>query len=345
MSYNAIEKKLESGEGRDIVESYKDDVRQFMSMFKLSPEEFDKLYPRLKKAAKTLLRKRLSANTERERKIGGGRPFGMCLYAMLAMCLLLYNGVSQDMASAIFHTNRNAARTAYMVVSEALYACLPIPKRVSLSIARASSQLTLLKWMPGQEAIVDATVHRTTNAPRKATRRRQYGRKGGPQRKGQVIVSRADIILHATHSVGSRMHDSRLSAREFPAHIYDKVKHLHRDLGYIGVDHGGAEISEPIKAARGRKLTDEEREFNKARAAERSPAERKQGHLKQYGILDRAPWDASEQFDRDVQIVCGILNMLTIWRSKTPVNKRRNVDEKRRRRTARDLAPLLREWS
>ena len=345
MSYNAIESKLDSGKGRDIVESYKKDRRQFISLFKFTPEEFDMLYPLAKGAAKTLLRKRLSTNAERERKIGGGRPFGMCFYAMLAMCLLLYNGASQDMASAIFHTNRNGARTSYVVASESLYACLPIPKRASLSIARASSQQTLLKWMPGQEAIVDATVHRATRAPCKATRRRQFGRKGGPHRKTQMIVGRDGIILHVTHSVGGRMHDARLSARELPKHIYSRAKLLHRDLGYIGVDHGAAEISEPVKAARGRKLTDEQRELNKARAAARSPVERKQGHLKHHGILDRAPWNASEEFDRNVQILCGLLNIKTIWRSKEPVDWGNDVDEKKRRKAARELAPLLRDWS
>lgn len=344
MSYNSIVKKLTSGKGADIIELYKKDRRQFISLFKVTPEEYDRLYKLALKAAKTILRSRLSANPERKRRVGGGRPFGMCLYAMVGMCLLLYNGAPQDMAAAMFRTNRNAARTSYMVASEALYRCLPIPKRASLSIARSSTQETLLKWMPGREAILDASNHRSTNAPRWATRRRQYGRKGGPQRKTQMIINRADIILHVTHSVGSRMHDSRLSVREFPAHIYSNIKRLHRDLGYVGVDHGAESVSEPIKAARGRKLTDEQREINMARAVARSPVERKQGHVKQFGILDMVPWDESEKFDRDMQIACGILNLLTMWRSKEPLDWGNDVNERRRRKAAREMAPLLRDW-
>ena len=169
MSYNAIAKKLESGHGQEIIELYKKDRRQFMALFKLTPEEYDRLYKLVEAAAKTQLRARLKANGNRERAIGGGRPFGMCLYAMLGMCLMLYGGESQDVVAAMFRTNRNAVRTAYGVVSDALYLCLPIPKRISLSIARAATQETLLKLIPGLEAIVDATNHRTTNAPKRAT--------------------------------------------------------------------------------------------------------------------------------------------------------------------------------
>lgn len=345
MSYNSIKRKLGSGKGREIVELYKKDKRQFMALFKVTPEEYDRLYELVEKYAKSQLRRRLSANPNRQRRVGGGRAYGMCLYAMLGMCLMMYGGEKADVAAALFHTNRSAARTSYTIVSEALYECLPTPKRISLSIARATIQQTLVKYIPGLEAILDATNHRTTNSPCKATRRRQHGRLSGPHRKGQMITNRVGLILHVTHSVWSRMHDSRLSTREFPAHIYAAIERLHKDLGYQGVDHGTPEVSMPIKAARGRKLTDEQREFNKACAAARSPVERKQGHLKQWGMLDRAPWHATTKFDRDLQIVCGILNILTIWRSKDPVDWGHGVDPEKRRKTAKDLEPLLRDWS
>lgn len=345
MSYKAVAKKLESGSGREIIDHYKKDRSQFISYFKVTPEEYDRLYEPVEAAAKTLLRKRLGSNEERERKIGGGRPFGMCLYAMLGMCLMLYNGHSQYLVAGIFQTNRNAVRTSYDVVSDALYLCLPIPKRISLSIARATTQDTLLKLIPGLEAIVDATNHRTTNSPRRATRSRQHGRLSGPHRKTQVIVNRAGLILHITHSVWSRMHDKRLTLRELPEHIYRALDILHRDLGFPGVKHGARKIVEPIKAARGRKLTEEQREFNKACTVVRSPVERKQGHLKKYGILDRAPWSETEKFDRDAQIVCGLLNILAIWRSKMPVDWGNKVDTKKQRKVAQDMAPLLQDWS
>ena len=345
MTYNAVAMKLNSGRGQEIVELYKKDRRQFMALFKLTPEEYDRLYKLVEAAAKTQLRARLKANKDRERAIGGGRPFGMCLYAMLGMCLMLYGGESQDVVAAIFRTNRNAVRTAYNVASDALYLCLPIPKRISLSIARAATQETLLKLIPGLEAIVDATNHRTTNAPKRATRRRQHGRLSGPHRKTQMIVNRAGLILHISHSVWSRMHDARLSVREIPEHIYRAIEILHRDLGYLNVKHGVRKIMEPIKATRGRKLTDEQREFNKACAVARSPVERKQGHVKKYGILDKAPWDESDRFDRDIQIVCGLRNIQTIWRSKEPVDWGNKTDPKKQRKTAEDMAPLLQDWS
>lgn len=345
MSYNAVVKKLRSGSGKEIIDLYKKDRRQFISLFKVTPEEYDRLYELVEAAAKTLLRKRLGSNEERKRKIGGGRPFGMCLYAMLGMCLMLYNGNRQDLVACMFRANRNAVRTSYDVVSDALYLCLPIPKRISLSIARATTQETLLKLIPGLEAIVDATNHRTTNSPRRATRRRQHGRLSGPHRKTQVIVNRAGLILHITHSVWSRMHDKRLTLREIPEHIYRALDILHRDLGFPNVKHGARKIVEPIKAARGRKLTDEQREFNKACAAARSPVERRQGHLKKCGILDKAPWSETEKFDKDVQIACGLLNILAIWRSKEPVDWGNKVDEKKRRKLAQDMEPLLQDWS
>ena len=105
MSYNAIAKKLESGHGQEIIELYKKDRRQFMALFKLTPEEYDRLYKLVEAAAKTQLRARLKANGNRERAIGGGRPFGMCLYAMLGTCLMLYGGESQDVVAAMFRTN------------------------------------------------------------------------------------------------------------------------------------------------------------------------------------------------------------------------------------------------
>ena len=153
-----------------------------------------------------------------------------------------------------------------------------------------------------------------------------------------MIVNGAGLILHISHSVWSRMHDARLSVREIPEHVYRAIEILHRDLGYQNVRHGARKIMEPIKATSGRKLTDERREFNKACAVARSPVERKQGHVKKYGILDKAPWDESDRFDRDIQIVCGLRNIQTIWRSKEPVDwgtRRTQKSSERRRKTWR----------
>ena len=344
MSYKAILYKLTSGDLDYVVKMRMEDARQFLAVFKVTPEEFDRLYKMVEAVAKTQLRRRLSSREDRERKVGGGRPYGVCLYAMLGMCLLMFNGCSPYMAASLFGTNRNAARTSLEVVRKALLVCLPIPKRVSLSIARVKTRESLLKWIPELEAILDASNYRATKSPFKASRRRQYGRLSGPHRKVQMLVNKLGLILHISHSIGSRMHDKRLAVRECPDHILAIVERLHRDLGYQGVNHGAAEVVEPFKATRGHKLTDEQREINKERAAARSPVECKQGHVKNFGILDKRGWNDGRRFDEDMQIVCGLLNLLTIWRSKYPVDWGNPVDVEKRQKRAKDMEPLLQDW-
>jgi len=89
---------------------------------------------------------------------------------------------------------------------------------------------------------------------------------------------------------------------------------LYADLGYVGIrkDYPGAALRQPHKK-KGGSLTEEQRAANKRINSRRVTVEHAIGRIKQYRRMAVPYEGTAAEFDRDMDVVTGLVNLRMLW--------------------------------
>jgi hypothetical protein len=183
--------------------------------------------------------------------------------------------------------------------------------------ARSAADLAeVLHACGGREFVIDGT-ERPTRRPGDAERQRAdySGKKKRHTKKNIVITEKATgkvLGLGATQP-GSR-HDKACVDAE--GYTFPSGSKLYQDTGFQGYAPDGVATLQPTKKPRGKELTPEQKEANRAVSRERISVEHSLGGVKIFHIASSVFRNIKEGFvDLVMETVCGLFNWGRVCRA------------------------------
>ena len=248
--------------------------RTFRAMTGLSIEKFNELSNELLPLYEKAELKRLN-KTQRERKVGGGRKKELLLEDQLMMLLMYYRlYISQEFLGIIFNLHNCNVSRQINYLQPLLSQIFKIPtKKVSLSEAKLTENEII-------EFFVDATEQQIER-PKKGQNRYYSGKKKTHTLKNQIITDKKGKILAVTKSLPCKKHDKKLFDES--KILFPENSDLTCDLGYYGANG----VTLPNKKPKGKKLTEEEKRYNRELSKRRITVEHSIGKMKIYQILSQ----------------------------------------------------------
>jgi hypothetical protein len=282
----------------------------------LTKFEFDDLLPVFEKAEKDYVMEVHDRNKERKRRPGGGRKpklrtagerlFFILFYLktyplqqVLAVCF----GLSLSQSNFWIH---RLSEILKRVLGEGSY----LPERNPAIMEQA------LKQCPELSFIIDGT-ERKIQRPKKPEDQRQYysGKKKGHTLKNNIIadaVARKVVCLSGTYE--GKKHDKKIADEENP--IFPKGSILFKDTGFQGYEPENTTCYQPAKKPRGKKLSLEDRLFNKMISGVRIIAEHVISGIKRLRIVKDVFRNTKKGFsDLVMEITCGLHNLRETFRA------------------------------
>jgi len=253
---------------------FKKSQRTFRAITGLSIAKFNQLYIALVPLYEKAEIKRLS-KTNRQRKAGGGRKKELLLEDQLIMLLMYYRlYISQEFLGILFNLHNCNVSRQINYLGPLLARIFKIPTR---KIKLTEAELTEEEII---EFFVDATEQQIQR-PGKGQKRYYSGKKKKHTMKNQIVVDRKGKIRTVTKSKPGKKHDKKLLDETKP--ILPRGSNLTGDLGYYGAEG----VTLPNKKPKGKKLTKEEKQFNKELSRRRITVEHTFGKMKIYQILSQ----------------------------------------------------------
>jgi hypothetical protein len=276
---------------------FKKRPRTFRSITGLSVEKYNQLYnelaPLYEKAEVKRLRK-----TKRQRKEGGGRKKELLLEDQLIMLLMYYRlYVSQEFLGILFNLHNCNISRHLNYLQPLLAKIFRLPTRkIKLSEAELTEEAVI-------EFFVDAT-EQPIQRPGKGQKRYYSGKKKKHTMKNQIVVDKKGRIRSVTKSIPGKIHDKKLFDQTKP--ILPENSDLTGDLGYLGAEG----VILPNKKPKGKKLTKEEKQYNKELSRRRITVEHSFGRMKNYQILSQKFRNALSKHSLIFKNIAGLHNLM-----------------------------------
>lgn len=253
---------------------FKKRPRTFRAITGLSVEKFNQLYRKMVPIYEKAETKRLK-KTKRSRKQGGGRKKELLLEDQLIMLLMYYRlYISQEFLGILFNLHNCHVSRHINYLHPLLAQIFKIPEaKLKLTESELSEEELI-------EFFVDATEQQIQR-PKKRQKQYYSGKKKKHTMKNQVIVDKTGKIRTVTKSNPGKKHDKKLYDETKPR-LPKNIK-LTGDLGYYGAER----INLPNKKPKGKRLTKEEKKYNKELSRRRIAVEHSFGKMKIYQILSQ----------------------------------------------------------
>ena len=304
--------------------------RHFHRFTGLTPQQFDRLLAELEPAYQETLHASRQRQ-ERQRAVGAGHPFALCLPERLLLGLMylrLY--MTQSLLAYLFNLDEsNICRELNGRLLPLLLEVLPTPLRdaplradnnqqASLSIPpqnkprrRIGTLAELLRAYPElKEVLVDATEQEVPKPKDKGSRKVRYsGKKKEHTIKTQVLTTKTQV-LHVFGGLPGSLHDmTLLRASGVMRQIPSKLK-VGLDGGYEGVEaeYPDVVVQKPIRRRRGHRLSALGCAYNQMVSRLRIPVEHVLSRVKKFGVLAgvyRGNWERHEDL---FCVVSGLVN-------------------------------------
>ena len=286
----------------------------FRSFTGLYVEEFDSLYVRVEDQYAESERERL-ARMDRKRRIGGGGKFKLLLKDRLLMLLVYYRlYVTLSLTSFLFDLHESNVWRDIRYIEPLVRECIPIPEKLYDVSRRLGTVEEVELYFPGFIASIDATEQEIPRPREKRKRKSHYsGKKKRHTVKTQLTVNRDGLIIHRTNHARGRRHDYAIFKQNHPK--LPKGVRPGVDLGYDGIQNDFPELDViiPFKKRRGMKrLTDEQKGFNKRLARARVVVEHTIARMKKFKIFGQEFRNRLKHYDRMTDIVSGLVNLRII---------------------------------
>ena len=281
----------------------------FKSFTGLTVAEFDSLCKGIEGRYKKYEIKRLSAK-RRERKIGAGRPFKLCLQNRLLMLLIYYRMyITYTLTGFLFDIDQSNVCRDIQKIEPLVRQYLPIPQKLYRIAKRLKTQEEVEHYFPGFKAFIDVTEQQIPR-PRDKRRKRLYysGKRKRHTVKQELMVNQQGKILYKTRCKTGRNHDYRIYKTNRPKTPKDVENAF--DLGFLGVEKDFPEqiSSLPFKSKRSKPLPVEEKEYNRIHARARVVVEHVICRIKKFRIMSDVFRNRLKRYNRISDIVTGLVN-------------------------------------
>lgn len=282
----------------------------FRSFTGLEVSEFDSVYDEVESRYYDYEGKRLSREGRRN-EMGGGRPFKLSLEDRLLMLLVYYRlYITSTLVGFLFDLDHSTVLRDIHMLEPLVRESLPLPKKVYGRTRRARTIEEVEEYFPGFKAFIDATEQEIPRPKNKKKRKSHYsGKRRRHTVKTQLTVNKNGLVIHKTPHARGRRHDYAVfkgSHPELPPRVRAGV-----DLGYDGVQSDFPELNPmiPFKRRWGKKLTEEQKSFNKKLSKARVVVEHTISRLKKFRIAADEFRNRLKHYDVMTDIVCGLVNL------------------------------------
>jgi hypothetical protein len=231
----------------------------FERMFGISPQKFKELAAELEPLWQEAEQRR-KMSRKRERAIGAGRKYVLSFDQSLAMHLMyLRTYAPYIFIGSIFRIDDGSV-TRYF-------------QKMRPILAKRMKKIVITQIPISQKEILDLIADATEQETERRNGSGYSGKKKKQTIKTQVIVNKKGHINHVSLSVPGNRHDKKL---------YDETERIAgiADLGYIGTS-----MLLPFKSSKLHKLTEVQKNSNKAHSRVRIVVEHVFASLKQFRIL------------------------------------------------------------
>lgn len=283
---------------------------EFQSLTGLSVEEFQELYTEVEQVYAAAEDRRL-ARPNRRRKRGAGHKFQHTLRNRLLLVLTwLRVYLSYRVLGLLFGLDKsNICRNLKIMV--------PLVQQVTdLSFPDLGTDLgeddmeTLLAMFPELRAIVDATEQRTRRPKDQEVQKAYYsGKKKAHTIKTQLLVNQEGHPCHISDSVPGSHHDLTLERKSQVNEQLPPQVRMMGDKGYQGLQDDNPEriVETPTRKSRGRELTDEQKDANRALGATRIVVEHILAHVKVFQVLYQVYRHSRNWYNRIFRLIVGLV--------------------------------------
>lgn len=276
---------------------FKNRPRTFRAITGLSVEKFNQLLIELYPLYTESETKRLS-KSKRQRKPGGGRKKELLLEEQLIMLLMYYRlYVSQEFLGILFNLHNCNVSRQINYLQPLLARIFKIPSR---KIKLTEAELTENEII---EFFVDATEQQIQR-PKKGQKQYYSGKKKKHTLKNQIVVDRKGKIRSVTKSNPGKKHDKKLYDETKP--VLPENADVSGDLGYLGAEG----VILPYKKPKGKKLTKQEKQYNKELSRRRIIVEHSFGKMKNYQILSQKFRNSLSKHSLIFKNIAGLHNLM-----------------------------------
>ena len=292
------------------LERIKKDERLLRAVTGLNLKALDKLKPAFAEAlSKAPIPRR--SDKPRQRKAGAGRKPRLGTMEDKLIYVLFYFKCypTFDLAGLIFDLNRSQAHRWLHRLQPVLEAALD--QKMALPKRKIRTMEEFVECFPEVKRIMlDGTERPIQRSKDKEKQKEDYsGKKRRHTRLHVGAVEANKRILIFTEAYPGKRHDKGvLNDEEWVQYIPDEVK-IQADLGFMGLQNEYVNVEIPHKKPKGGKLTDEQKEENRALASERVVCEHAFAGVKRYRIAADVYRNRKEGFDdRSMFTAAGLWN-------------------------------------
>lgn len=235
----------------------------------------------------------------RQRAEGAGRKPNLATTEDKLIYVLFYFKCypTFDLAGLIFDLDRSQANRWLHRLQPVLEAALG--KKMALPKRKIRSMAEFIECFPELERIILDGTERPIQRSRDQDKQKEdySGKKKRHTRIHVSAVAPDKRILIFTPAYPGKRHDKGvLNDEDWAQYIPDEVK-IQGDLGFFGLQNEYVNVEIPHKQPKGEKLTDEQKEENRALASERVVCEHAFAGVKRYRIAAEVYRNRKEDFD------------------------------------------------
>lgn len=297
--------------------------RCFLAFTSLTVEEFDQLVILIRPDWIVQREERLAReNPDRRRKTGAGRKYSLetledqlLLVLVWSRLYLIYLTIEY-----LFGVDESTVSRTIQRIQPLLQDRFMLPERLPQKKIRTIEELK--KFLPPDIDLDDILADGTEQViprPEKKRARKPYhsGKKRKFTVKTQIATTRRGFIIHASETVGGRMHDYKLFKKSRLPEIIPKDAKLFVDNGYQGIkkDYPDLAVSIPFQRHRYHpELTRSEKITNKKQRRVRIKVENTLAKLKKYTVLSGVYRHSLHNYNQTFRFVANVVNFRMIQR-------------------------------
>lgn len=273
----------------------------------LNRKAFDELLPSFTTAYEQSLFK---TEIERKRAIGGGRKATLRTMAEKLLYILLYckSYPTFDLLSVLFNFDRSCAH-------EWVHRLLPIletalGQKQALPVRKLRSMAEFIELFPEAKEVIFDGTERPVQRPKDADKQKDHysGKKKRHTRKHITGTTRKKRVIILTKAKPGKVHDKRqLDEEDLVGNIPDEIP-VEGDLAFQGLQNEFDNIHLPHKRPRGKELSAQQKEENRAFSRQRVKCEHAHAGIKRYNAVTAVYRNRVTDFDDRL-----MLNAAGLW--------------------------------
>jgi DDE superfamily endonuclease/Helix-turn-helix of DDE superfamily endonuclease len=235
----------------------------------------------------------------RKRARGGGRKARLRSMESKLFFILFYFKCypTFDVLSFLFDLERGRANRWMHRLQRILETALG--KKMVLPERKLESMEQFLERFPAVKAVILDGTERPVQRPQEAEKQKEHysGKKKRHTRKHITGSTRKKRVILLTKAQPGKIHDKRqLAEAELVEHIPDEVS-VEGDLGFQGLQNEFVNIHLPHKKPRGKALSEEQKQQNRAFSSQRVVCEHAHAGMKRYNAVSAIYRNRVSDFD------------------------------------------------